>query len=122
MTAASGKPVTTNARLRVLGRGLRARRGVRLTLRGVREAAGMSQTAVAESAHMDQGDISRLEARPSLDDCQLDTLGRYVAALGGQLELVARFGDKAIVLAGSEAADSPRGAGDRAKKRSVRKR
>jgi len=49
---------------------------------------------------MDQGDISRLEGRASFDDCVVSTLKRYVAALGGQLELVATFGDKRIGLAG----------------------
>lgn len=46
------------------------------------------------------GELSRLENRSSLDETQVATLGRYVAALGGQLELVARFGEKRIVLAG----------------------
>jgi hypothetical protein len=53
---------------------------------------------------MDQADISRLEACESFDDCQISTLQRYVAALGGQLELVAAFGDKKIILSGVSAA------------------
>ena len=86
--------------VRILGRGLRAKRGVHLTLRAVREAIGKTQAAVASESNIDQADISRLENRSSLDDTQVATLGRYVAALGGQLELVARFGDKRIVLVG----------------------
>ncbi len=49
---------------------------------------------------MDQADISRLEGRTSFDDCVVSTLKRYVSALGGQLELVATFGDKKIILTG----------------------
>lgn len=93
------------AEVRVLGRGLRARRGVHLTLRTVREAVGKTQADVGEASRIDQGDISRLETRGTLDDCQVETLRRYVVALGGELELVAVFGDKKIILTGSSARD-----------------
>jgi len=85
---------------RVLGRGLRAQRGVHLTMRTLREAAGKTQAEVAEASMIDQADISRLEGRENLADCQVSTLQRYVAALGGQLELVAAFENKKIVLSG----------------------
>jgi Helix-turn-helix domain len=91
--------------VRVLGRGLRAQRGVHLTMRTVREAVGKTQVAVAQAAQMDQADVSRLEGREAFGDCQVSTLERYVAALGGQLELVAAFGDKRIILTGL--ADTP---------------
>ncbi len=90
--------------VRVLGRGLRAQRGVHLTLRGLREAAGRTQVEVSQASSMDQGDVSRLENRQDFDDCQVATLQRYITALGGRLELVAAFGDKRIVVAGSPAA------------------
>lgn len=86
--------------VRVLGRGLRAQRGVHLTMRTLREAAGKTQVDVAQASQIDQADISRLESRESFDDCQVSTLQRYVAALGGQLELVAAFGNKKIILTG----------------------
>ena len=89
--------------VRVLGRGLRAQRGVRLTMRVVREAAGKTQVDVAAESQMDQADVSRLESREEFDDCQVSTLRRYVTALGGNLELVAAFGNKKIVLSGVEA-------------------
>ena len=88
--------------VRVLGRGLRAAQGVRLTLRTLREAVGKTQVEVARDSQIDQADVSRLEGRTNLDDCQVATLQRYVAALGGHLELVARFGDKRISLVGVE--------------------
>jgi Helix-turn-helix domain len=94
--------------VRVLGRGLRAKRGVHLTLRTVREAAGQTQHDVAHTAGMDQSDVSRLENRDDFGDCLISTLQRYVAALGGQLELVAAFGDKKIILTGATAAPANR--------------
>jgi hypothetical protein len=86
--------------VRVLGRGLRARQGVSLTLRVLREAAGRTQAELASLAQIDQGDISRLERRGDFDDCQSATLKRYIEALGGRLELVAVFGNKRITLTG----------------------
>jgi len=88
--------------VRVLGRGLRAARGVRLTLKTIREATGKTQVLVADDAQMDQGDISRLEGRIEFDDCQIATLRRYVEALGGKLDLVAVFGDKRITIVSAE--------------------
>lgn len=88
--------------VRVLGRGLRAQRGVHLTLRTVREATGRTQVDIAQESQIDQADVSRLENRADFDDCQVATLRRYVAALGGHLELVARFGDKRISLVGAK--------------------
>ena len=92
----------------------RAQRGVHLTMRTLREAAGKTQTAVAEACMIDQADISRLESRENLADCQVSTLQRYVAALGGQLELVAAFGNKRIILSGVAQA-GPSGDATRAK-------
>ena len=92
--------------VRVLGRGLRAQRGVHLPLRTIREATGKTQADVTGASQMDQADISRLEGRASFDDCAVSTLKRYVAALGGELELVATFGDKKIILAGVRAGPS----------------
>lgn len=86
--------------VRVLGRGLRAQRGVHLTLRTLREAAGKTQVDVTGLAQMDQADVSRLESRERFDDCQVSTLQRYLSAIGGRLEIVAAFGDKKIVVTG----------------------
>lgn len=105
-TAAKRRVETQEEPVRVLGRGLRAQRGVHLTLRTLREAAGKTQVEVTEISSMDQGDISRLEARSSFDDCQVSTLQRYLAAIGGRLELVAAFGDKRISIVGVGAASA----------------
>lgn len=96
--------------VRVLGRGLRAQRGVHLTLRALREGAGKTQIDVRDASRIDQADISRLEGRDSFEEYQLSTLQRYIAALGGRLELVAAFGDKRIIITGAQLtrlADAP---------------
>jgi transcriptional regulator with XRE-family HTH domain len=93
--------------VRILGRGLRAGRGVRLTLRTLREASGKTQIDVARGSQIDQGDVSRLENREDFDDCLVATLRRYVEALGGTLDLVAQFGDKKISIAGAQASVIP---------------
>ena len=55
---------------------------------------------------MDQSDVSRLKGREDFEECLVSTLSRYVAALGGQLDLVASFGDKKIILTGSQASSA----------------
>ena len=107
--------------VRVLGRGLRAQRGVHLTLRTVREAAGKTQIDVAQDSQIDQADVSRLESRRDFDDCQVATLRRYIEALGGELELVARFGDKRIGVVGVQSAVATTAPANKALQRTVRK-
>ena len=87
--------------VRVLGRGLRAARGVHLSLKTLREAVGKTQVDVAGDSQMDQADISRLEARRDFEDCLVATMRRYVEALGGSLEIVAQFGNKRIAIVGA---------------------
>jgi transcriptional regulator with XRE-family HTH domain len=113
-TAAKRRVEAQEEPVRVLGRGLRAQRGVHLTLRTLREAAGKTQMEVTDTSGMDQGDVSRLEARASFGDCQVSTLERYLAAIGGRLELVATFGDKKIIIAGVEVAAAGTSANRRA--------
>lgn len=55
--------------VRVLGRGIRAARGVKMTLRAIREAVGRTQVAVADESQIHQADISRLENRTDFADC-----------------------------------------------------
>jgi len=93
--------------VRVLGRGLRAQRGVHLTMRTLREAAGKTQIDVAAASQINQADVSRLESREDFDDYQVSTLRRYLAALGGQLEIVGVFGNKKIVISGVRAESLP---------------
>lgn len=67
-----------------------------MTLRALRKAEGLTQTGMAELLDTGQDSISRLENR---GDMRLSTLQGYVAALGGVLEVVARFpGRPAVVI------------------------
>lgn len=115
--ATARKKIESAEPVRVLGRGLKAQRGIRLSLRGIREAVGKTQVEVSRISEIDQADVSRLEQRAVFDDCQIDTLKRFIAAIGGELEIVATFGDKKIVLAGASAS-SP---ANKALQRPVRK-
>jgi hypothetical protein len=81
------------SRAKVVGRGLKKDR--RLTLQTLRVALGKTQADVARAAEMEQGDVSRLEAR---DDMKLSTLTRYAAAIGGRVEVAIVIGGRRYML------------------------
>jgi vacuolar-type H+-ATPase subunit I/STV1 len=64
-------------------------------LRAVREIAVETQVEVAKILETTQSELSRLEHR---EDYKLSTLRRYIQALEGELEVVAKFGDKLVRL------------------------
>jgi len=66
-----------------------------LDLRGLRELLGKTQEEIAALIKRSQSQVSETERR---QDVRLSTLRSYVEALGGELELVANFGDKRIRL------------------------
>ncbi len=66
-----------------------------MDLRAVRELLGLTQEQVAELAAMTQSEVSRMERR---SDHRISTLRRVVESLGGELEVVANFGDKRVRL------------------------
>lgn len=69
-----------------------------LTLRDLRKARDLTQERMAELLHIGQDSVSRLEQR---SDLLLSTLRSYVTAMGGTLELIARFPDRpAVVVSG----------------------
>src|SRR5690606_1644788 len=69
-----------------------------ITLGELRKSLGITQTQLAEIAKMSQSELSKTERR---DDHLVSTLHRIVQALGGELEIVARFGDKRFRLLGT---------------------
>jgi transcriptional regulator with XRE-family HTH domain len=69
-----------------------------LSLRELRRAMGQTQERLAATLGVSQDAVSRLEAR---SDLLLSTLRDYVAALGGELELVARLPGRPAVRLGS---------------------
>jgi hypothetical protein len=63
------------------------------TLRQIREARERSQAAVAEKLRIKQAAVSTLERRT---DMYLSTQRGYIEAMGGELEIIARFPDRAV--------------------------
>src|SRR5580700_5837129 len=59
-----------------------------LALSELREAQDLTQVQLAKKLGIDQGAISKIERRT---DMYLSTLRNVIQALGGQLELTARF-------------------------------
>lgn len=84
-------------------------RPARFSLRALRESAGKTQAQVAKASGLAQPDVSKLETATTLDDRQLSTIRRYLAALGDEVELVAvsRYGHR-IGIAGVEPSKSLR--------------
>lgn len=66
-------------------------------LRELRQASQLTQTDVAELLHVSQNRVSRIE-RGDIDRTQIDTLRRYVEALGGTLHLQAQFDGERVEL------------------------
>ena len=65
------------------------------TLAQVRRAIGLTQTQIAATLGMSQGDVSKLERR---DNLHLATLARFIEATGGRLRICASYGDTEVTL------------------------
>lgn len=59
-----------------------------MRLQELRRARELSQEDLGGQLDMEQGNVSRLEQQT---DMYISTLRRYVEALGGSLEIIARF-------------------------------
>jgi DNA-binding XRE family transcriptional regulator len=84
-----------------------------LSLRDLRKALKLTQNDMAKRLKKGQDMVSRIEQR---DDLLLSTLQGYVKSLGGELELVCRFKNRAAVRvkAGREDSQPKRAQGRRA--------
>lgn len=58
------------------------------TLRDIRKARRRSQAKVAETLRVNQAAVSKIESRT---DMYVSTLRSYIEAVGGKLEITARF-------------------------------
>lgn len=76
------------ARRRKVDRRYRELKAKQMRLDELRKSLGLTQAAVARKLKVKQPRVSKLERRP---DPVLETTRRYVAALGGELEIVAKF-------------------------------
>lgn len=66
-----------------------------MPLNELRQARGLSQKMLADVLHVQQPSIAKLEKRT---DMYLSTLRSHIEAMGGQLEVVARFPDGAVKI------------------------
>ncbi len=67
----------------------------RLALRDLRKSLGITQKQLAESLKISQPVINAMESR---EDFQLKTLRRVIQAMGGKLDVIARFHDRIVAL------------------------
>lgn len=68
-----------------------------LPLHQLRQVRDLTQQQLAQDLDITQPEVSRLEHRT---DLYLSTLRRYIEALGGGLEILARFPDGTVVRVG----------------------
>jgi len=66
-----------------------------MPLQELRQARKLSQEALAAELETSQSNVSKLEGRV---DVYVSTLRRYIEALGGELEIVARFPDGSVLI------------------------
>lgn len=67
-------------------------------LRELREQFDLTQVELAAELDVSQNRVSRIE-RGDIDKTQVDTLRRYVEALGGKLRLEVQVGDDTFQIA-----------------------
>lgn len=67
-------------------------------LRELREASELTQVELAERLQVSQNRVSRIESG-NLERTQIDTLRKYVEAIGGQLRVEVELGDQRIKIA-----------------------
>lgn len=67
-------------------------------LRELREASELTQVQLAGRLHVTQNRVSRIE-HGDIDRAQVDTLRKYVEALGGTLRIEVELGDERIQIA-----------------------
>jgi predicted XRE-type DNA-binding protein len=66
-----------------------------MPLNELRQARGLSQKVLAEVLHVQQPSIAKLEKRT---DMYLSTLRSHIEAMGGELDIIARFPDGSIKI------------------------
>ncbi|HVV21161.1 MAG TPA: XRE family transcriptional regulator [Pseudonocardiaceae bacterium] len=67
----------------------------------LRDEVGMTQTQLAERMGISQPRVSQME-KGDVGQLEIDTVRRYIAALGGKLKIVADFEDHAVTVSNPE--------------------
>lgn len=73
-----------------------------MALSELRRARGLSQEALANALHVKQPSIAKLEQRT---DMYISTLRSHIKAMGGELEIIARFPEGAVRISNFSALD-----------------
>jgi len=68
---------------------------VEMDLAEVRRALKLSQDELAQTLQIGQGSVAKIEKRA---DMYVSTLRRFIEAMGGELEIVARFPDHSVKI------------------------
>lgn len=77
-----------------------------MDLAEVRRALKLSQEEIGQTLQINQGSVAKIEKRA---DMYVSTLRRFIEAMGGELEIVARFPDHAVKIRNfSELSEEPR--------------
>jgi transcriptional regulator with XRE-family HTH domain len=71
-------------------------------LRNLRHSQNLTQAELADMLYVTQERVSAME-RAGVSRAQIDTLRRYVEALGGRLRVVVELGDERIEISGGAA-------------------
>lgn len=66
-----------------------------MPLNELRQARGLSQKMLAEVLHVQQPSIAKMEKRT---DMYLSTLRSHIEAMGGELDIIARFPDGVVKI------------------------
>ncbi|ARP79627.1 transcriptional regulator [Bordetella genomosp. 8] len=74
---------------------VKARAMAEMPLQELRQARGLSQKMLAELLHVQQPSIAKLEKRA---DMYISTLRSHIEAMGGELDVIARFPDGSVKI------------------------
>lgn len=85
MTPAARQQADTQARIML----------AEMPLHELRRARGLSQKMLAEALHVQQPSVAKLERRT---DMYISTLRSHIEAMGGELEVTARFPDGVVKI------------------------
>ena len=66
-----------------------------MPLNELRRARAFTQTTLATTMETSQSEVSKIEQRT---DCYVSTLRTFIEAMGGELDIVARFPDGAVKI------------------------
>ena len=70
-------------------------KSAKIQLRALRKSLGITQKQLADTLKVSQPVVSAMESR---SDYQVATLRRVIRALGGEMDIIARFPDRVVTL------------------------